>query len=884
MSSAEVRTDGASESSDPSDGGGVGEGGAAPEAAGPEPVAPAPAGPMPPLAPEAVRAEPWPEAGGGGQEYGVDAPAQVFHPAAAASTGAGRDAGDGDDDEAEPVAVDAPAVGPAAVATAPVVAEQAVAPFRTEPAGGGWDDGLIARRAPRTEADLEASRRERADGHRTDAGGGHAYGAYRHASAVVGAGVGVEHAPVTTRARADDVSEEWPGTGTGDEVAEPDTPEREAEAPDGEDAPDASDVPDGGHVTPEAPDANAPQDARTTAARREIPDPYGSIVGVGDSVLLRRLGALRELVGLSRTRLEATVLTEPLRVLEEAGARGRLSRAYTTVAIAGATGSGKSSLFNALAGRTLSEVGVRRPTTAQPIACTWEAEREGGADGLLDRLGIAPVVRRRVKDAGLHGLVLVDLPDHDSVADGHREQVDRLLGLVDAVVWVVDPEKYADAVLHERYLRPMAGYAEVTFVVLNQTDRLPGDATDAVLDDLRRLLDEDGVALGEHGEPGARVLATSALTGDGIAELREELGAFAAAREAPARRLTADLDGAAARLRPVYADLDAPLPVGLTEQVREDFEDRLASAVGAVAAGQAAERAWLRHAERSCGTPWSQLVRWHDTRRQEVPSQLADGAYEGGSATGTGAPGARGFRSGTGSWSTGGGPGCAPRVARPVLAQAVRELAARAVTGLPEAWRKTVRDAAWRGAEGLPEALDAVVAETRESGEAYADPDSGARTPARRAGTRPAGAPGPPGAGRVPGGAAADGGWHGPVRMHRPPWWAAAMAGQGLLLAVQVLGLIWLVGAVFGSYHGELWLPVALILGGALGGPLLAWGCRAAARGPARAYGQEEERRLRRLAAGCGRARVLEPVAAELLRYREVREQYVIAAGGAERL
>ncbi|MGG7610049.1 ATP-binding protein, partial [Streptomyces sp. ZG43] len=33
-------------------------------------------------------------------------------------------------------------------------------------------------------------------------------------------------------------------------------------------------------------------------------------------------------------------------------------------------------------------------------------------------------------------------------------------------------------------------------------------------------------------------------------------------------------------------------------------------------------------------------------------------------------------------------------------------------------------------------------------------------------------------------------------------------------------------------------------------------------------------RALRDAAAGCGRARVLDPVAAELLRYREVREQY----------
>ncbi|CAM5655172.1 hypothetical protein SALBM217S_04910 [Streptomyces griseoloalbus] len=46
---------------------------------------------------------------------------------------------------------------------------------------------------------------------------------------------------------------------------------------------------------------------------------------------------------------------------------------------------------------------------------------------------------------------------------------------------------------------------------------------------------------------------------------------------------------------------------------------------------------------------------------------------------------------------------------------------------------------------------------------------------------------------------------------------------------------------------------------------------RAGTRPQVRAGGGE---RLREAAAGCGRARVLDPVAAELLRYREVREQY----------
>ncbi|OEV16196.1 YfjP family GTPase, partial [Streptomyces nanshensis] len=293
-----------------------------------------------------------------------------------------------------------------------------------------------------------------------------------------------------------------------------------------------------------------------------------------------RLDALRELVGLSRARLDRDTLTEAGRVLDEAAARQRLSSRHTVVAIAGATGSGKSTLFNALAGAQISDTGLRRPTTSQPIACSWT----DGAAGLLDRLAIPGRLRRRphpgpaASDEALQGLVLVDLPDHDSAATAHRDQVDRVLALVDAVIWVVDPEKYADAALHERYLRPLAGHAEVTFVVLNQIDRLPGEAAELVLDDLRRLLDEDGMALGEHGEPGATVMSLSALTGDGVPELRELVGRFVQDRTAATRRLSADVDAAAARLRPVYVAEGRP---GLGERAREEFTDRLAEAVGA---------------------------------------------------------------------------------------------------------------------------------------------------------------------------------------------------------------------------------------------------------------------------------------------------------------
>ncbi|MFF0696045.1 YfjP family GTPase [Streptomyces tendae] len=521
-----------------------------------------------------------------------------------------------------------------------------------------------------------------------------------------------------------------------------------------------------------------------------------------DGNLRSRLDALRELVGLSRTRLDSGTLAEAGRVLDEAAARRRLSGQHTVVAIAGATGSGKSQLFNTLAGVTISETGVRRPTTAAPIACSWS----DGAASLLDRLGIPGRLRRRPlqhpdSESPLRGLVLIDLPDHDSAAVQHREQVDRILALVDAVIWVVDPEKYADALIHERYLRPMAGHAEVTFVVLNQVDRLPGEAAEQVLDDLRRLLDEDGIALGEYGEPGATVLALSALTGEGIGELRETLGQFVAERQAPARRIAADVDAAARHLRPVYV---TGRRTGLSEEAREEFADRLADAVGATAAGEAAERAWLRNANRACGTPWLRLWRWYHDRRDPVTGRLSTRSQADEEAT-----------------------------ARQRVEQAVRTVSDRASAGLPAPWAQAMREAAVRGARGLPEALDEL---------------------AVRAGLPP---------GRPP----------------RPGWWPVAVLSQATMTLLQVVGGLWLLGQIIGIVPPNLGVPVLLMLAGIVGGPLIEWSCRMAARGPARRYGHEAERLLREAAAGCGRARVLDPLAAELLRYREVREQYARVTG-----
>ena len=112
------------------------------------------------------------------------------------------------------------------------------------------------------------------------------------------------------------------------------------------------------------------------------------------------------------------------------------------------------------------------------------------------------------------GLVLLDVPDHDSVASGHRLQVDRLVPLVDLLVWVLDPQKYADHRLHSEYLLVLADRQDSMVVVLNQVDRVTERGLEQVRLDVARLLVDEGLGSVE-------ILTTSAKDGDGIEGLRE---------------------------------------------------------------------------------------------------------------------------------------------------------------------------------------------------------------------------------------------------------------------------------------------------------------------------------------------------------------------------
>ena len=240
-------------------------------------------------------------------------------------------------------------------------------------------------------------------------------------------------------------------------------------------------------------------------SRRELP-------------LTDRLAALREAIEVADGRLEVPEVGRARTLLAKAGAREALGDA-TVVALAGATGSGKSTLFNALSGSDVSSPGVRRPTTGVAHATVWPRSDGSPPDRLLDWL---EVPRRHVHtdpDPALQGLVLLDLPDHDSTRLENRLEVDRLVELVDVLVWVMDPQKYADAAVHDRYLAPHAGHAGVLLVALNQVDRLEPETARTVTADLRRLLDERrpgrharAAGLGPHRRRAARAARGAGAT------------------------------------------------------------------------------------------------------------------------------------------------------------------------------------------------------------------------------------------------------------------------------------------------------------------------------------------------------------------------------------
>ena len=200
-------------------------------------------------------------------------------------------------------------------------------------------------------------------------------------------------------------------------------------------------------------------------------------------------------------------------------------------------------------------------------------------------------------------------------------EVDRLVQLVDMLIWLVDPQKYADAALHERYLIPLAAHAEVMMIVLNQADRLSPADRDRCLADLRRLLESEGLGRVE-------VLAVSAVTGEGMEALRSRLARQIADKKVAARRLSADVAVAAQALGQAsgttkITPLDRTSVSRLTTQV--------AIAAGVPVVTEAVGQAWRLRGGLATGWPvlsWIAKFKPDPLRRLHL-DRLGRGATQG---------------------------------------------------------------------------------------------------------------------------------------------------------------------------------------------------------------------------------------------------------------
>ncbi len=534
------------------------------------------------------------------------------------------------------------------------------------------------------------------------------------------------------------------------------------------------------------------------------------MIGRGSSDVGARLDGLERAVRSARGRLDEPLVDDAGAVLERAGARLRLSADHTVVALAGATGSGKSTTFNALTGLELSAVGVRRPTTPWTMACAWGTD---GAGELLDWLGVPK--RHQVERASaldspgedqLEGLVLLDLPDHDSTEVSHHVEVDRLVRLADLLVWVLDPQKYADAALHERYLRPLASHKEVMLIVLNHIDEVPPEARRPMVDDLERILAADGLA-------GVPVISTSARDGDGIPELRKELASRVAAKKAARSRLVADVSAVAQRMRSASGD---GRPGDAARARKHELVDAFADAAGVPTVVGAVEKATKIRARQATGWP---VTAWLSRLKPDPLKRLHLDL------------GPRGKELTAGSRAS---VPEASRVQRARVDTAVRAVADDVSAELARPWATAVRRASVSRLPDLNDALDKAVSST----------DLGVSR-------RPL--------------------WWKLVRVLQWTLILSALAGGLWLGALAVMGYLQLPTPQTPDFRGFP-VPTLMLVGGVLVGVLLALVSRVLAGLGARARARSADRRLRSAIAEVTERLVVEPVEAELDAYRSTRD------------
>lgn len=546
-----------------------------------------------------------------------------------------------------------------------------------------------------------------------------------------------------------------------------------------------------------------------------ITDSAKKIFRGSESDVSVRLDGLIQAVDSARGRLDDELLAPAGTIADRASERLRLSGEHTIVALAGATGSGKSSLFNSLTDLDLAGVGVRRPTTSWALACAWGPD---GAEELLEWMGIPvrhqvsrmSMLDRSSEDTKLDGLVLLDLPDHDSTEVSHHLEMDRLVRYADLLVWVLDPQKYADAAIHDRYIKPMASHVDVTIVVLNQIDRIPFEQRKTALKDVERILASEG--LGE-----VLVIGVSATRGDGIDDLKRELAKRIRSKAAAKIRLGADISAVAGAIAAKSGTASVP---GISPADRDEIDQALVECAGVSSVVDAIASSTRRRASIATGWP---VTRWAGRLRRDPLKDLAVGADISSSAL---------ARSSIPSPT---------HVQRARAEVAIRDLAEKASVGLGKPWATAIRAASTSKSSDITDALDQAVMST----------DLGVTRPSL---------------------------WWRIVNFLQWLLFAVAIVGLGWLLVLLVADMAKFSPSDPPKVAGFP-VPTLLLIAGVALGVVLAILSRFAARFSGRFKANRADRLLRKAIGDVAQSQVVEPIEAELAAYARHREGLLKAIG-----
>ena len=469
----------------------------------------------------------------------------------------------------------------------------------------------------------------------------------------------------------------------------------------------------------------------------------GATPAVATSPFARSVASLKDAISYGEGRVPETVLLDAAETLESLSQRRELSTEHTVIGFFGATGSGKSTLFNAIAGQNIALSAPTRPTTSTVQAAIWEAE---GSEELLDWLGIdkrvypqtqaltaegntaegseaaggaaapnavtepAPGLFNRIRRAvggrgemrtRTGGLILLDMPDFDSVTTTNRDLAARMMRYVDVLVWVVDPQKYADAVIHRDFMVPLAASGAQALCVLNQADKLAPAEVPAVLASLTRLLQAEGTDAHLLAAP----IAVSARTGEGVDVLRDLLAQVAAAKSLSLQRTDAQLHATASQLR-TYAGGEGTVLAGAYAL---DAEQKLVQACYTSSHAEQVLQAATASYRRAAGqhTGWI-LTRWMSRLKADPLRRLHLGQQDETKSTSKAEKSAGMLGSDSENAPELVASSLPPLSAaqKAGMANAVRQYSKQMANRIDEPWKRSMKEAALSREAELPELLE----------------------------------------------------------------------------------------------------------------------------------------------------------------------------------